>query len=251
MLIDWPTVLFQAINFLILVLVLRKILFLPVLRAMREREDRLALEMRQAEQARAQAEDLERALAEREKAIAEERAQVLAQARRESESWREQALAQARREVASLRAEWLDQLDRERDAFSRALRTRMAEAVTSVCRKALDDLADGGFGQRLAAVLLERIELKAVRSARRITVATGFEPDEAMREELRRGLARIAPNLEEGLEFSYEPSLGFGVRLQADDRAIEWSANAYFEGLEREVLATLDERMATRPKEDA
>ena len=55
MLIDWFTVAAQAVNFLILVWLLKRFLYKPILGAMDAREQRIASRLRQAETEKAEA----------------------------------------------------------------------------------------------------------------------------------------------------------------------------------------------------
>lgn len=55
MLIDWFTVAAQAVNFLVLVWLLKRFLYKPILGAMDAREQRIASQLRQAEAEKAEA----------------------------------------------------------------------------------------------------------------------------------------------------------------------------------------------------
>ena len=56
MLIDWFTVSFQVINFLILIALLKRFLYGPIIRAMEERESTIAARLFEAERAEKEAE---------------------------------------------------------------------------------------------------------------------------------------------------------------------------------------------------
>ena len=56
MLIDWFTVVAQVINFLILVWLLQRFLYKPIVNAMQTREERIASQLRDAEKQKAEAE---------------------------------------------------------------------------------------------------------------------------------------------------------------------------------------------------
>ena len=57
MLIDWFTVIAQIINFLVLLLLLRRFLYKPILNAMEERERKVAERLESARQERVRAEE--------------------------------------------------------------------------------------------------------------------------------------------------------------------------------------------------
>ncbi|MFP4072257.1 MAG: hypothetical protein ACLFTB_09415, partial [Desulfovibrionales bacterium] len=81
MLIDWVTVGAQIVNFLILVWLLKKFLYGPIIRAMQKREEGIRQEMEQARQSREEA---------------EQRAQKLEQERKELDRSREELMREAR-----------------------------------------------------------------------------------------------------------------------------------------------------------
>ena len=56
MLIDWFTVAAQALNFLVLVWLMKRFLYKPILHAIDEREKRIAAEMANADKKKAEAE---------------------------------------------------------------------------------------------------------------------------------------------------------------------------------------------------
>ncbi len=80
MLIDWFTVLAQVANFLILMWLLKRFLYKPILRAIDDRETRIAETLRQAEEQKKAAESEHAVLRSRNEALDIERVHLLAQA---------------------------------------------------------------------------------------------------------------------------------------------------------------------------
>ena len=243
MLVDWFTVAVQVFNFLLLVWLLKKYLYGPVMRAMRGREERVALDLEQAEEARKRAAEERGLLIEERERIAEERERILLQARAEAATWREQAMERARKEVESQRETWLRALDEERESFSRELRTRVAQAAMRAGEAALDSLADDSLGERLVSKLLQELPQNGFTPPPLALVRMGFEPDEGLRETLRQGLRNHWQEVER-VEFEYAPELGLGLVCILGDHRIQWTVARYMEGLWENVMSAFPRESA-------
>ncbi len=237
MLIDWFTVAAQAVNFLLLVWLLKRFLYGPIVRAMRQREERIARDLDQAETARDRAKAEQEALAAERAGLEQEREAVLHEAREQARQWREQAMQRARDEVDAQRRAWRRSLHDEQKAFATALRARIALAVMQVSREALGDLADGSLEERLAARLLRELPQNGFAPPEQAVVRTGFPPGEELRERLRQGLRQHWEQLR-SVEFEHAPELGFGLECVLGDHKIHWNIERYMAGLEERVLTS-------------
>src|SRR5476649_2079368 len=103
MLIDWFTVGAQALNFLILVWLLKRFLYRPVRGAIDAREKRIAAELADADARKAEAQRERDDFQGKNKAFDEQRAALLAQARGEAGAERGRLLDGARNEAQALR----------------------------------------------------------------------------------------------------------------------------------------------------
>ena len=104
MLIDWFTVAAQAINFLILVGLLKRFLYKPILHAIDEREKGIATQLAQAETDKANAQKQRDDLQQKNEAFDQERAALLKKATDEAAAERDRLLDQARKDANTLRA---------------------------------------------------------------------------------------------------------------------------------------------------
>jgi F-type H+-transporting ATPase subunit b len=150
--LNWPSLIWHAINFIVLFLLLRQFLFKPVVGMLDARAQRVRESMEQAEQARRAAEQAE-----------SDRQTLLAETRREAEQIRARADEQARRILADAdeRAKQRQQSAEEQaEAAARQIEERvMAQvraqladlvvtAVDRVTRGALDANAQRGLVQQ-------------------------------------------------------------------------------------------------------
>ncbi len=245
MLIDWFTVLAQVVNFLVLILILKRFLYRPILGAVQERERRIASRLEGAEQARKEALLRTEELGREREAFEKAKEQLLAESRKEVQQERDKLLEQARKEIATLRKGWLDGVEEEKEAFSRKLKIRVAEQVLRISRKVLQDLAGGN----LETQLIETFLMKAGTSRNewpeenaiepdRLSVRTGLALTQDLQGSLEQGLKRLFHRVDR-VDFSVEPELGFGIQLLAGDQKVEWNLARYMRGLEGEVLGSI------------
>ena len=104
MLIDWFTVGAQAINFLILVWLLKRFLYKPILHAIDAREKRIAAQLADAEAKKAEAEKERDAFEQKNEAFDRQRAALLKKATDEAKAERQRLLDEARRAADALGA---------------------------------------------------------------------------------------------------------------------------------------------------
>src|SRR5512135_1691282 len=102
---DWFTVIAQIINFLILVALLKRFLYGPIVRAMDRREEEIASRLDAAAKKSVDAEQERERYETLARELAEAREEMRAGAREEAEELREDLLEKAREEVGRSRAQ--------------------------------------------------------------------------------------------------------------------------------------------------
>lgn len=244
MLIDWFTVAVQIVNFLILICLLKRFLYGPLIRALDKRQKAIAESLAEATQARLEAAAQMTALAWEKIALDNSRKELLRQAASEVDAWREAALVRLREEIDGSRRRWQQQLTDEQSAFFEKLQLRIGQQVMRVAGKVLADLADDRLEARIVGVFLAKIgtdhDLGAGQrpEAGEFLVATGRALNPEVREGLRNELsARFGA--EKSIIFKEEPGLGFGLRMTVGDQAWEWNLAHYMEGLEQDIRQAL------------
>jgi F-type H+-transporting ATPase subunit b len=248
MLIDWFTVAAQAVNFLILVWILKRFLYGPILTAMAERKQRVAAELDDARisrnQATSDAEEMRRKLVEMDQAGDT----MLAAARRDAEQWKTEALAAMRVEMEERREQWLMALSREREVISDRVRRRIGEQVVRLSEKVLRDLAGDDLEARCLIDFVARLAGAdpKVRLSGDVVVRTGFSLSKPVLERLDASIREHFPDCSE-MKASRDESLGFGIVMVVGDNKWEWNLASYLDDVETAVFAELSEAKAGRP----
>ncbi|MEZ4524451.1 MAG: hypothetical protein R2941_00820 [Desulfobacterales bacterium] len=163
MLFDWFTILAQIVNFVILVLLLKRFLYVPVLGAMEDRKKRIAEAMNQAETAQKEALEQSEALTRERQSLLASKEDLLARAKEEVFEWREKALEEVKHEADSVRRSWEARISQDREMFLHNLRMQVAAQVMQISDRVLRDLADESVENRMASVLAARLAQKKVQ----------------------------------------------------------------------------------------
>lgn len=243
MLFDGFTVLAQVLNFAILLILLKRFLYGPILRTMAERKQRIAAAMDQAKAAEKEARKRSEELAREREALIDAKTRMLAEAREDVRGWRQNAIEEMKREVDGLRRSWEDRLRQDREVFLSHLKVQVAGQVMRISGKVLSDLADERLENRLVEVLADRLSReKAGVSIHDISgevrVQCGFTLTPSQTDAFSRKILEVFPAVET-VSIEKTSGLGFGLRLTAGDKKVEWNLTHYLEELEQAVLAAL------------
>jgi F-type H+-transporting ATPase subunit b len=238
MLIDWFTVAAQAINFVILVWLLKRYLYGPVLAVIDSREKKVTAELAEAEkreaQARSQSEDLLRRTA----AFDRDREQLLQKAASDADAERERLLTLSRDESAAVHSKLQAALAAERASVGRELKRRAQGELFAMAGKILADLADTSLEAQMVGVFIRKLREQPLigldRSAGTAVVRTAFATSEASRAELEQA---VKDALGEGIHLHFEvvPEIVSGIELRVEDHKVAWSICDYLETLSRQT----------------
>ncbi|WP_278923639.1 F0F1 ATP synthase subunit B family protein [Pseudophaeobacter profundi] len=244
--IDWITVAAQIANFLVLVWLLQRLLYRPIVRAMRNREAAISDRFAEAEKREAEAAREAETLKQQQLGLQQRRAAMLAQAQQEAQDLEQRLEAKAHERVAAQRAAWQRQVDRETAAFLVDLRREVAGHVGRVARRVLGDLADVRLEEAMADTFITRLNgltgktldnLRAEAEAGgRITVTSAFDLPDPVRNRLRKAVCAVLHE-EAQPDFLRDAQIGCGIQLKVRGQTLHWNVNAYLDDLEKEIGA--------------
>ncbi len=244
MLVDWFTTTAQIVNFLILVWLLKRFLYKPILRAMDERERRMATALEDAETEKKNAENERLSFEKKSKELAQEKERVLKNAAQEAEEERKRMISVAREEVAGLGARWRDAIDHEKQAFLDELSGRIRNEVFAISRQVFSDLAGANLETYIAERFIERLKLlepsekerlpASLGNSSRAVITSAFELSESSRRHIEEALKQnlgFAPEI----QFLTAPELIAGIELSTNGRKIGWNIQEYLSSLEKKL----------------
>ena len=163
--VDLPKLGFQIFNFLLLLYLLNRFLFKPVMGMLDERQRRIAKGLEDAEAA---ARDREQAVAAREAALAEARTEaqaMIARATKIAEDSRNEIVTAARSEAEKVAARAREEIVAEKEKAMSELRAHVADLALAAAGKLVRSEMDGTTQRKLVEQFLEELPAAAPATA--------------------------------------------------------------------------------------
>ncbi len=253
MLIDWFTVAAQLVNFFILVYLLKRFLYNPIVKHMNEREAKIKNRLKEASDKTEQAEQKIEEYRNKERELEEQSEEKLLQADREAQVRKKKLLDHARQEVENKRRDWLKSLENDQYNFSRELKKRTGREVIEVARRAIQDLADAGLEDRLADTLLDRLKNLDENATKKfanacngkVTVLSTFEPDATCKSKITAALHGIC-NKQTEVVYQADRDFPLGIEISVGSVKLSWGIAGYLDELQSRVMNLIEEQTRQR-----
>ena len=258
MLIDWFTVGAQSLNFLILVWLMKRFLYKPILNAIDAREKRIAKELADADTKKAEAQKDRDEFAHKNEEFDQQRATLLKKATDEAQAERQRLLNEARQASDALNAKRMETMRSDANNLNQAIRRRTEQEVFAIVRKALTDLATTSLEERLGEVFTRRLrELNADAKARLgnalktmsapALVRSAFDLPAEQRAAIQNALNETF-SAEIHVRFEIAPELISGIELTANGQKAAWSIADYLTSMQEGVDELLNARDESEAK---
>lgn len=249
--IDLFTLIAQIVNFLILVLILRQLLYKRIVRAMDERENRIASRLEEADAKEKKADEQEEKFRRKQEELEEARREKLDEAAKEAEQRREELLEEARDGIEKDRRRWRESLQNQKRNFLTRMRDTVSRQTCAIARRTLGDLADAELERHIARSFAQRLddldddrreELRGElgSDAADVRITSAFDLDDESADMLRDAVRDLLGN-EADAAFEKDDELICGIELHAGDHSVAWSVDAYLTELEQELEEELEE----------
>ena len=252
--IHWVTFACQVVNFFVLVFLLRRFLYQPIVEAMDSREAKIASQLEEAEKAQIAAEEAEKEFKKQRRELDEKRSELLAQAEQEAEGRKKDLIHKARADVDDLQARWRESLRQEKESFLKELRQRSGEQLWSMARRILSDLANADLEKQIVDVFVDRVNslddeaigafkdlVSGTENA--VNVHSSFALPESS---LNKVSAALKAKIDESMSVNFIVSddVVAGIELKACGHKVAWSVGDYLQELEEKLADALEDEVA-------
>ena len=251
MLIDWFTVAAQVVNFLILVWLMKRFLYKPILRAIDEREKRIATELANADKKKSEAQKESDDFKHKNEEFDKQRAALLSKATDEAKAERQRLLDEARKDAAALSSKLQEALRDQEHTLHQAISRRTQQEVFAITRKTLTDLATVSLEERLGEVFTRRLRemdaqakaglAQALKTASDpALVRSAFDLPAQQRAAIQNALNETF-SADIHVRFETAPDLISGIELSTNGQKVAWSIADYLMSMEKSVDELLKE----------
>ena len=253
--IDWFTVGAQVLNFLILIWLMKRFLYQPILHAIDAREERIVAELADADAKKAEAKKERDEFQKKNEEFDQQRATLLSKATDEVKAERQRLLDEARKVADAASATRRDALQREHENLQDEITRRTQLEVFAIARMTLTDLADTELEERICNVFTRKLSelngpskasfAEALKStSTSALVCSSFDlPEEvhtAIQNTINETFSADIP-----LRFQTSPDLVSGIELSANGQKVAWSIADYLTSLEESVGELLEVKIKT------
>lgn len=254
MLIDWFTVGAQALNFVILVWLMKRFLYQPILNAIDAREKRIADQLARAEATSQEAAEEKLRFKQKNADFDQQREKLMENAIQAANQKGQALLEEAHKTHEALVSSQKRAMQEQMLELHHSIRLRMRKELVTTAGKVLRDLADTDMESRMVAVFIKRLGqleddkvqvLKGSNNDSQITVKSSSPLSQDQQRAISSELGSIL-NTNVQLKFVENPNLIGGIELTANGFKIGWSVAEY--------LNTLDESLSSlagNPTDDA
>lgn len=241
MLIDWVTVAAQIFNFLLLVLLLSRFLFKPVLSIVAERDQSIKTQLNEAAQHEAEVRQEKKRLFEERETFKNEKEAMLSTAVAEARHEKEQLISNAKQEYETLHRTLTDRLGQDEMRLYSDARSRIGHTVFGFARKVLRDLSGVELEEQIIKVFLSRVRtmdatpfISDLTHSNGMSICGGFELSQPVRDSLEKALSeKFGRPLH--CVYTKDPSVLCGIALVTSGHRIDWNLSEYLTSAEASI----------------
>lgn len=250
--INWFTVIAQILNFLVLVWLMKRYLYKPILDAIDEREKKIKSELQDAVTKKAEAKSEQDEFNQKNQAFDKEKKDLTDKAIAEANEQRGKLLEQAQNDANTLSSKREKALQEMQEDSKNQIMQRIQQDVFAVARKALADLASQSLEEQSVNIFIKRLnEIKenekdpfvaAMQSGSDpILVQSVFDLPEKQQTEIKDAVNKILGTKPQ-FEFKTSPEIIAGIELITKGYKLAWSISEYINSFEKSIIQTKQEK---------
>lgn len=234
--INWFTIIAQIINFIILVWLLKKLLYKPVINAIANREKERENLVKSAELKMAEAKRMQNDLQMKNEDFEYHKEELLKKVKMEVEEEKKRSFMEVYQMSDQLKDNLTKSIKVEKDQYIDELVKKLETEVFSLSKKVLKDLSSLNLQEVVTQNFIERLNNIDSVKIENLTGSSGiedqiaivksaYEINSSLKEQLRTIVKRIA-DIDE-IHYEIEPDLICGVELIINGYRVAWSIKDY------------------------
>ena len=243
--IDWFTIAAQALNFLVLVWLMKRFLYKPILNAIDTREKRIVAEIADANAKKAAAQKELNEFQQKNEAFDRQHDILMSQMTEEVKTEHQRLLDEARKAADDFSAKRQEMLRNDIHNMNQTISVKLREEVFAIARKTLEDLGTTNLEKCLVEAFINHLHemdnktkealAEAIKtSSAPAILRSAFDLPEEQRIAIQNALNETFPS---EIHFQYEtaPDLVSGIELTVNGQKMSWNIEHYLTSLEKDV----------------
>ena len=256
--INWFTVIAQVINFLVLVWLLKKFLYKPILNAIDEREKKITDKLKDADAQKAAAQKDQDDFKKLQEDFDQHKKALLDKAVEEANSQKQQLLDTAKTEAENLGKNMQKVAKEKQEKDSIEMSENIQKQVFAITRKALSDIASVSLEEQSSDTFVKHLkELKedekkqfidAFKSnSNAILVRSAFDLPIKQQGQIN-DTVNIILSADTHLQFKTTPEIISGIELSTNGYKLSWSFSEYLSSLEKNISNSMKKNPKPEPE---
>jgi len=256
--INWFTVIAQVINFLILVWLLKKFLYKPVLDAIDAREKKIVARLDDAKNKKQEAKKEQDDFTEKNKQFDAQKQALMDKANADTKVQKDKLMDSAQKEADALHAKQQKAFADMQENIKKNLVQKIQKQVFDISRKTLTDMASVDLEEQTTKLFISRLEQLKDEEAKEfknsfaaglkpVLIQSAFELPKKQQTEIKKAVDKLLGK-ETEFEFKTVPEIISGIELSENGYKLSWSISAYLDSLQNNILHTLKDEVKDLPK---
>jgi F-type H+-transporting ATPase subunit b len=244
--IDWFTLVAQILNFILLVWLLKRFLYKPILDAIDARENLVASQINDAKVQLEKAEIEQNKFQEKNEKFDTERSILLVKMEKDVEDEKRKRMEAVRKDAEALRIQLQENLKSQEDSFKKVFISEAQKNFFSISQKMLKHLASAELEDQMLTVFIR--ELKTIAPAIKqefiaavnkgsdpVVVRSAFELSTAHKAIIEAAISEQLVKVD-AVQYSVSPDQISGIELSSRDYKFSWTIAEYLKTLEAQTM---------------
>ena len=255
--INWFTVVAQVLNFLLLVWLLKKFLYKPILNAIDERETKIREKLKDADAQKVAAQDEQQAFKKQQDDFDLQKKALMDKAMADANTQKLQLMNAAKMEADNLRSKAEKAAKEKQENDNLEMSEKIQQQVFAITRKALGDLASISLEEQSANTFTRQLStlkddekkkfVEAFKSnSDAILVRSAMELSPKQKEEINNAINETL-NAKAAIQFKISRDIISGIELSANGYKLSWSFSEYLHSLQKNIAETMKENIKLQP----
>jgi F-type H+-transporting ATPase subunit b len=241
--INWFTVIAQILNFLVLVWLMKRYLYKPILSTIDDREKKIAGQLADAKTKKDEAKAEQDEFNKKNEVFDQQKKEMMDKATAEAGAQSQKLLAEAKNNAKTLQDK-LEKAAKDQQAdLGQQMEQKTGQEVFAITKKVLADLADVNVDEQSVNVFIKRIsaikevekdEFKKALHLGPILVQSAFGLSEKQQNEIKNAVGKMLGTVP-SFEFKTSAVLIGGIELTTNGYKLGWSIASYVNSFEKSL----------------
>ena len=242
--INWFTFIAQIINFLVLMWLLKRFLYKPILSAIDERETKIKNQLLDAEFQKKEAVKERDEFRVKNETFSSEKDELMKKAVAEAKTEEEKLKEQARVEAKALKDKLEKAFTQDQATKNNTMAKRIRSEVLDMTRKTLTDLSSASLEKQTLEVFLKKMHTlrgdekvafsEALKGGEEVLIQSAFSLSDSEQTSLKQAVKEMF-NTENTYEFKVQPELINGVEILTNGYKLSWTISDYLKSFEEDM----------------